>query len=136
MTWTWKKIFHNDYVLKYIKYYNIIMLVIYTLGCYLYMLDNETYKYVYRILVSVFGFNLSSQIFVGYLLSKLKFCEWQSLAFLFNIIINVFGIALNLLSKFYVFDYDLIIMTVLSTIFTTFIFTYIIWKGKAIQSKS
>jgi energy-converting hydrogenase Eha subunit E len=121
----WKKLFNNDYVLKFIKYYNLIMLILYTIGCYIYVFDYEIYKYIYKILVSFLGFNLSSQVFVGYLLSKLKFCKWQSVAFLFNVIINILGISLNLLSNFYKFDYDLLIMTIISTIFTTYILLYI-----------
>lgn len=124
----WKTIFNNKYVLKFIQYYNLIMLILYTIGCYVYVYDNETYKYVYRVLVSLLGFNLSSQIFVGYLLSKLKFCQWQTIAFLFNIIINILGILINLTSDFYKFDHDLLVMTVLSTIFTTYTIAYIIYE--------
>lgn len=124
----WKTIFNNKFVLKFIQYYNLIMLILYTIGCYIYMYDNETYKYIYKILVSLLGFNLSSQIFVGYLLSKLKFCQWQTIAFLFNVIINILGISINLLSDFYRIDYDLIIMTILSTIFSTYIIMYIIYE--------
>lgn len=124
----WKTIFNNKYVLKFIQYYNLIMLILYTIGCYIYIYDNETYKYIYKILVSLLGFNLSSQVFVGYLLSKLKFCQWQTIAFLFNIIINILGISINLLSDFYKFDHDLLVMTILSTVFTTYIITYILYE--------
>lgn len=130
----WKKIFNNKYILKFIQYYNLIMLSLYTIGCYIYLMDIETYKYIYKILVSILGFNLSSQIFVGYLLSKLKFCKWQSIAFLFNVIINLLGITFNLLSEFYIIEYDLLIMTVLASIFTTYTLTYFL-KDKLKKNK-
>jgi vacuolar-type H+-ATPase subunit I/STV1 len=130
---SWKKLFNNDYVLKFIKYYNLIMLILYTLGCYIYLFDNETYKYIYKVLISILGFNISSQIFVGYLLSKLKFCRWQILAFIFNFVINILGVGLSLISNFYTIKYDDIAMTVLCTIFTTFTLSYIIWERKRIQ---
>lgn len=132
----WKLIFNNKYVLKFIQYYNLIMLILYTVGCYVYVYDNEIYKSVYKVLISLLGFNLSSQIFVGYLLSKLKFCQWQTIAFLFNIIINILGISINLLSDFYVIDHDLLAMTVLSTVFTTYTIIYILYeksKNKSIK---
>lgn len=129
----WKKFFNHRYVLKFIQYYNLIMLILYTIGCYIYIFDNETYKYIYKVLVSILGFNLSSQIFVGYLLSKLKFCKWQSMAFLFNVIINIIGITINLLSPFIRFENDLIGMTVLSTIFTTYIIAYMIYTKRKLK---
>lgn len=122
----WRKIFNNKYVLKFIQYYNIIMLIVYTFGCYIYLFNIDIYIVLYKILAAVFGFNLSSQIFVGYLLSRLNFCRWQLLAFLFNIIINILGIFFT----FVKIKSDLIIMTVISTIFIAYIILYIIFKKK------
>lgn len=132
----WKKIFNNNYTLRFIQYYNLVMLILYTIGCYIYLMDVDFYKHIYKIFVSILGCNLSSQIFVGYLLSRLKFCKWQTLAFLFNIIINILLVAFNLLSEYYVFEYDLIIITILGTVFSTYTITYMIFELKKTKQKS
>lgn len=129
----WKKIFNNKYVLTFIQYYNLIILTVYTLGCYIYLFEKDSYKVIYDVLVALFGFNLSSQIFVGYLLSKLKFCKWQLLAFLFNVIINVLGIFFNIIHHT---DNDIIIMTVLGTVFTTYTVVFMVVEIKKAKQKA
>lgn len=131
----WKRIFNNKYTLRFIQYYNLIILILYTIGCYIYLIDIDVYKCIYKIFVSILGFNLSSQIFVGYLLSKLKFCKWQTIAFLFNVIINILNVILSILSNFYVLEYDLVVMTILASIFTTYIITYMIFELKKTKQK-
>lgn len=123
----WKKIFNNKYTLKYIQYYNLIILVVYTIGCYLYLFEQEDYKWLYDIFVAIFGFNLSSHIFVGYLLSRLKFCKWQVIAFFFNIAISVIGILFTIIPPI---KNDIAVMTVLATIFSTYTVTYMIFEIK------
>lgn len=127
---SWKNLFNNKYVLKFIQYYNLIALITYTLGCYIFLFEYSFYKIIFQILISILGFNLSSQIFVGYLMSRLNFCKWQNLAFLFNLIINILGIILKALSYFFIIKYDLIIMTVICTIFLTYIIIYAITINK------
>lgn len=125
---SWKKLFNNKYVLTFIKYYNIIFLVVYTIGCYIFLFKYELYKTIFQILVALFGFNLSSQVFVGYLMSRLNFCAWQNLAFLFNIIINILALILKVIAAFIVIKYDLIAMTVLCTVFVFYLIFYLISK--------
>jgi len=131
----WKRIFNNKYTLTFIQYYNLILLVLYTIGCYIYLIDIDFYKYIYKIFVSILGCNLASQVFVGYLLSKLKFCKWQLLAFMFNLIINVLVVIFNLLSEYYEIQCDLIIMTLLGTIFSIYTITYMIFELKNVKQK-
>lgn len=131
----WKKLFNNKYTLKFIQYYNLIILVLYTIGCYVYLMDVNLYKCIYNALISILGFNISSQIFVGYLLSKLKFCKWQTMAFFFNVVINIITVTLSLLSNYYKFEYDLLAMTILATIFTTYIVAYMIFELKKAKQK-
>lgn len=126
----WKKLFNNKYVLKFIQYYSLIALILYTVGCYLYLFDYEVYKMIFQGLIAILGFNLSSQVFVGYLMSRLNFCKWQNLAFLFNLIINILGVILKIVSLFIVVKYDLIIMTVICTILLTYLIVYIITVNK------
>jgi hypothetical protein len=131
---SWKKLFNNKYVLTFIKYYNLIFLIVYTIGCYIFLFKFEFYKTIFQILVALFGFNLSSQVFVGYLMSRLNFCEWQNLAFLFNLIINVLALILKVLGVFFVIKYDLIAMTVLCSIFVTYFIFYFISKHLKINT--
>lgn len=131
----WKRLFNNKYVLKFIQYYNLVILILYTIGCYIYLTDSHLYKCIYNGFISVLGFNLSSQIFVGYLLSKLKFCKWQTIAFFFNVVINIITVTLSLLSEYYSFKYDLLAMTVLATIFTTYTLSYMIFELKKTKQK-
>lgn len=129
----WKKIFNNKYVLTFIQYYNLIILSIYTIGCYIYLFEKDSYKSIYDILVALFGFNLSSQVFVGYLLSKLKFCKWQLLAFLFNVIINILGVFFNIIHHT---ENDIIIMTILGTVFTVYTVVFMAVEVKKVGQKA
>jgi hypothetical protein len=124
----WKKIFDNKYVLWFIQYYNLIVLILYVFGCYIYLFNFEFYQIIYQILIAVLGFNISSQIFIGYLLSRLKFCKWQSIAFLFNVIINITAITLKILSIFFVIKYSVAIMTIMSSVFLTYIIVYLLTR--------
>lgn len=126
----WKKIFDNKYVLKFIQYYNLIVLILYTIGCYVYLFDYKIYVFMYQILIAILGFNISSQIFIGYLMSRLKFCKWQELAFLFNLIINITGTILKILGMFFLIKYDLVIITIMSTVFLTYLLVYILTRKK------
>ena len=118
------KIFRNNFTLWFIKYYNLIVLILFTLGCFTYLLDYALYKNIYIILISILGFNLSSLIFIGYVVSRLKFCEWQLLAYIFNVLINVLWLVLKLLGLILIIKYDLIIMTIVSTIFLIYTIKY------------
>lgn len=123
------KAFKNRFTLWFIKYYNLIVLILFTLGCFTYLLDYPLYKNIYNILIGLLGFNLSSLIFVGYVVSRLKFCQWQILAYVFNVLINIAWLVLKLLGLFLIVKYDLIIMTILSTIFLTYTLNYYFkWK--------
>lgn len=123
------KAFKNRFTLWFIKYYNLIVLILFTLGCFTYLLDYSLYKSIYTILIGLLGFNLSSLVFVGYVVSRLKFCQWQILAYVFNVLINITWIVLKLLGLLITIKYDLIIMTVLSTIFLTYTLNYYFkWK--------
>lgn len=124
----WKRLFDNKYVLWFIQYYNLIVLILYVFGCYIYLFDFAFYRIIYQILIAILGFNISSQIFIGYLLSRLKFCKWQSLAFLFNVIINLTAVTLKILTIYFVIKYDIIIMTVMSSVFLTYIIVYLITR--------
>jgi hypothetical protein len=124
----WKKLFDNKYVLWFIQYYNLIVLILYVLGCYVFLFDYTFYKVIYQILIAILGFNISSQIFIGYLLSRLKFCQWQSIAFLFNVIINLTAFTLKILALYFLIPYDIIIMTVMSSVFLTYIIIYLITR--------
>lgn len=130
---SWKNIFNNKYVLTFIQYYSLIALVLYTLGCYIFLFEHTFYKTIFQILIAVLGFNLSSQVFVGYLMSRLNFCKWQNLAFLFNFTINILGVILKALTFFFTIKYDLIIMTVVCTIFLTYLIIYAITEISKIK---
>lgn len=131
---SWKKLFNNKYVLTFIKYYNLIFLIIYTIGCYIFLFKFEFYKSIFQILVALFGFNLSSQVFVGYVMSRLNFCKWQNLAFLFNLIINILALILKILGFFFLIKFDLIAMTILCSIFVTYFIFYFISKSLKIKT--
>ena len=123
------KIFKNSLTLWFIKYYNLIVLILFTLGCFIYLLDNNLYKNIYVVLITILGFNVSSLVFIGYVISRLKFCEWQILAYVFNVLINVLWLLLKLLGFIIVVKYDLIIMTTLSLIFLIYTLKYYFkWK--------
>lgn len=123
------KTFRNNFTLWFIKYYNLIVLILFTLGCFTYLLDYTLYKNIYIILISILGFNLASLIFIGYVVSRLKFCEWQILAYVFNVLINIIWVILKVITMFIIIKYDLIILTVLSTIFLTYTLNYYFkWK--------
>lgn len=125
------KMFKNNYTLWFIKYYNLIVLILFTLGCFIYLTDYKIFKDLYIIFISILGFNLSGLVFVGYVVSRLKFCEWQILAYVFNVLINILWLVLKILTLFIVIKYDLIIITTLSIIFLIYTLIYYFkWKKK------
>lgn len=120
------KTFKNSIVLWFIKYYNLIVLSLFTIGCFIYLFDIEIYKRLYIVLISLLGFNLSSLIFIGYVVSRLKFCAWQILAYVFNVLINIVWLILKVISTFTIIRYDNIILTILSVIFLSYTLMYYI----------
>lgn len=119
-------IFKNNKVLWFIKYYNLIILILFNIGCLIYFFDNDLFKKIYIFLVSILGFNLSGLVYNGYVLSRLKFCKWQVIAYISNIIINILWLFLKILSNFYKFKYDLIIITTVSCIFLIYTIRFLI----------
>ena len=119
-------IFKNNKVLWFIKYYNLIILILFNIGCLIYFFDNDLFKKIYIFLVSILGFNLSGLVYNGYVLSRLKFCKWQVIANISNIIINILWLFLKILSNFYKFKYDLIIITTVSCIFLIYTIRFLI----------
>ena len=119
-------IFKNNKILWFIKYYNLIILILFNIGCFIYLFDNELFKKIYILLVSILGFNLSGLIYNGYVLSRLKFCKWQVIAYMSNVIINILWLFLKILSNFYKFKYDLIIITTVSCIFLIYTIRFLI----------
>ena len=89
-------------------------------------MNNELFKKIYILLVSILGFNLSGLIYNGYVLSRLKFCKWQVIAYMSNVIINILWLFLKILSNFYKFKYDLIIITTVSCIFLIYTIRFLI----------
>lgn len=120
------KFFRSNIILWFVKYYNLIILSVFTIGCFIYLFDINIYKSIYVFLVGILGFNLSSLIFVGYVVSRLKFCTWQILAYIFNVLINVIWLILKFLSLFVLIQYDNIIITILSSIFLSYTLVYYI----------
>lgn len=118
--------FKFKWTLLFIKYYNLIVLTLFTLICFIYLLDYTLYKKVCDILIGILGFNIAGLIYIGYVTFRLKFCNWQILAYFFNVIINILWIFLKILSLFIVFKYDLILLTILSSIFLTYTIKYMI----------
>ena len=70
------KFFKSKPILWFIKYYNLIVLALFTIGCFIYLFDYNVYKKIYVILIGILGFNLSGLIYIGYVVSRLKFCKW------------------------------------------------------------
>jgi len=119
-------VFKNNKVLWFIKYYNLIILILFNIGCLIYFFDNDLFKKIYIFLVSILGFNLSGLVYNGYVLSRLKFCKWQVIAYISNIVINILWLFLKILSNFYKFKYDLIIITTVSCIFLIYTTRFLI----------
>ena len=124
------KIFRNNKILFFIKYYNLIVLILFTIGCFIYLFDYTFYKKIYAILITILGFNLSGLIFNGYVISRLKFCKWQIIAYISNVIINILWFILKILTNFIIIKYDLIIITILSSIFLIYTLKYLIHGRK------
>jgi hypothetical protein len=120
------KFFKTKAILWFIKYYNLIVLSLFTIGCFIYLLDYSIYKSIYSILIGILGFNLSGLIYIGYVVSRLKFCKWQMLAYLFNVIINILWMILKIISLFITIKYDTLAMTALSSIFLIYTIKYLI----------
>lgn len=120
------KFFKSKPILWFIKYYNLIVLALFTLGCFIYLFDYSVYKKIYVILIGILGFNLSGLIYIRYVVSRLKFCKWQVLAYLFNVTINILWIILKVISLFVVIKYDTLIMAILSSIFLVYTIKYLI----------
>ena len=116
----------NNKVLWFIQYYNLIILILFNIGCLIYFFDNDLFKKIYIFLVSILGFNLSGLVYNGYVLSRLKFCKWQVIAYISNIVINILWLFLKILSNFYKFKYDLIIITTVSCIFLIYTTRFLI----------
>lgn len=115
-----KKFFRLNIILKFIKYYNLLVLTIFTFGCLIYLLDYSIYINIYNIIISLFGFNLASLVYVGYVTFKLNFCKWQIFAYIFNLIVCLIYIILKMLSYFFIIKYDIFIITILSCIFLVY----------------
>lgn len=123
------KLFNNHKVLSIIKYYNIVILIIYVLGSFAYLFGVEFYKAIHGVLVALLGFNLFSLIPIGYIMSKFNFCQWSRMAYISNIMICLLKLLFSLLEVFKIHvPWDGIIMTVMSSILLTFTLKYLLWN--------
>ena len=122
------KFFGNSSILKIIKYYNLIILVIYVLGSIAFVYDLQTYQSLYKILSAILGFNLFSLIPNGYIVNKFNFCDWSKMAFISNVVICLLELLFSVLEMFIEIKWDVIIMLVISSILLTFTTKYFKWK--------
>jgi len=129
-----KKFYTNKNVLNFINNYNVIMLIIYTLGCWIYVFNLGLFMFIYGFLVTFFGFNIVSLFFIGFVQSRFKYCDWQVLAFYFNCIIAILYGIIKLISLFIIIKTIPIALAIFCTILSCYVLMYIIkYKNKYIS---
>lgn len=80
------KVFLRPFVLKIIRWYNLLLLLIFNLGFSGLYFDFPFMSKMHNLIVVLFGVNAFGFIIQGFVTFKFKFCSWSKLAFVCDLI--------------------------------------------------